>query len=171
MAASLIGGLLAQWPLGLLSDKVNRRYVIILAAALITVSSAMLSLMALWSEPVQIFGINWLIITGAAFGAGFHPIYSLCMAHANDFVSDENFVGASAGLQFIQGIGAIIGPMLAGICMYLGGSKMLFVYIGALAGGFIFYTIKRMSEGRKPGWISPFNMLTRNGILTLFKTN
>jgi MFS family permease len=170
MAASLIGGLFSQWPLGVLSDHINRRYVIILAASLICVSSAALSLMAMWEVPAEIFGIGPLIAIGAIFGIGFHPLYSLCMAHANDFVEPENFVRASSSLQFVQGIGAIIGPMLAGVLMYLGGYGMLFAYISILSALFILYTVRRMAENRIPpeGRFLPFHIPNRADIFGFF---
>ncbi|MEK6747123.1 MAG: MFS transporter [Pseudomonadota bacterium] len=170
MSASLVGGLLVQWPLGVISDRINRRYVIILAATLVFIPSVILSLMALWDSPSELFGIWWLVAIGAFFGAGFHPLYSLCIAHANDFIEPEHLVRASSGLQFVQGMGAIVGPLIAGVLMYLGGYAMLFLYIGALAALFILYTLQRMAEGRKPaeGMSMPFRLLTRMGIITFF---
>lgn len=165
MSASLVGGLLAQWPLGQLSDRVNRRFVILLALALIGSTSALLTWLASGDTPAETFGIVWFILAGAVFGAGLHPLYSLCIAHANDFVAPEHFVGASAGLQLVQGVGAVAGPLLAGLLMYLGGSGMLFVYIGSLAGLFMLYTLTRAAANRQPSAPAPFQLLTRTGIL------
>ncbi len=169
MASSLIGGLIAQWPLGALSDRINRRYVIVLAASLISVASAMLTSMALWDAPAETFGAASLVLIGALFGAGFHPLYSLCIAHANDFVSPQHFVRASTGLQLTQGVGAIFGPLLAGFVMYLGGSGMLYAYIGAFAGLLTVYTVRRLAENRTPKdkRRSPFRLLTRTGLAAL----
>lgn len=167
MAMSLTGGLLGQWPLGALSDRINRRYVIVLAASLVCLSSALLVLMALlWEAPAETFGVGWLIVIGVFLGVGFHPLYSLCIAHANDFIPPEHFVRASGGLQLIQGVGAIVGPILAGVLMYFGGHAMLFAYIGTLAGLLIIYTLQRMTSRRLPPeeHTSPFRMLTRTGI-------
>ena len=169
MAASLIGGLLAQWPLGSLSDRINRRYVIMLASALVVCSSWLLAVMALRSAPpATAFGVGLLIVTGAMFGTGFHPLYSLCIAHANDFIGNEYFVRASAGLQFMQAIGAVVGPLLAGILMYLGGYAMLFVYIGTLAGLLILFTLARLAENRPPLRKTLFHLLTRTGAAAFF---
>ncbi len=170
MAASLIGGLLAQWPLGSLSDRINRRLVILLAAVLIGLSSLLLFIMALWPEPAITFGVLWLVIIGALFGAGFHPLYSLCIAHANDFVSNQHFVAASAGLQMVQGCGAVLGPLLAGGLMALLGPSALFIYIGGLAAAFALYTLKRLAAHRVASetTVSPFRFLTRTGAFAFF---
>ncbi len=163
MSASLLGGLLAQWPLGALSDRINRRYVILLAACLILLSSGLLTVMALWDNPSATFGAGWIIAAGAAFGAGYHPLYSLCIAHANDFLAPQHFVRASIGLQSVQSMGAIIGPLLAGLFMFLGGNAMLYGYICLLSILFIFYIIIRMTGNRQPitGERKPFRFLER----------
>lgn len=165
MAASLMGGLVAQWPLGTLSDRINRRYVIILAASLIALASGFLSLLAMMGG-ATVLSVSGLIIIAIIFGAGFHPLYSLCIAHANDFIGPEQFVRASAGLQMVQGAGAVAGPLLAGLLMYMVGHTMLFIYISLLAGFFALYTLRRMIENRKPaiGGHVPFRFYTKTGL-------
>jgi MFS family permease len=167
MAASLTGGLFAQWPLGVLSDRINRRYAIILSLLLICIASVMIGMMALWADPQQVFGSAWLIGWSLVFGAGFHPFYSLCMAHANDFVAEGNFVRASASLQRTQSIGAVAGPMIAGGLMYVFGKKMLFFYIAFLVTVFMLFTIYRMIMGRIPFLSKPYKILVDNGVVTV----
>lgn len=165
MASSLIGGLLAQWPLGVLSDRTSRRYVIMLAAGLVCAASILLGVMSLWHAPAAAFGIWVLALIGAIFGAGFHPLYSLCIAHANDFIEPEYFVRASTGLQFIQGMGAVIGPLLAGLLMFLGGPSMLYIYIAVMAGLLVLYAVERSAAKRQPGENHfPFRLLTFTGV-------
>lgn len=165
MAASLIGGLCAQWPLGVVSDRIGRRLAIMISLCLMLLASLMLAFMGLWDAPKEAFGLLWLCGWGVLFGAGFHPFYSLCMAHANDFVPPGNFVRASAGLQLTQSIGAVIGPMIAGFLMHTLGNKMLFLYIATLVAAFIFYTTQRAIRNRIPFLIKPFRHFIRSGVI------
>ena len=142
MAASLLGGLLAQWPLGALSDR-NRRYAIMLSLALIAIAAAIaITSMAFWDMQKVPFGIVLLLGLGIIFGAGFHPFYSLCMAHTNDFVPAGSYVHASAGLQLTQSIGAAAGPLIAGfpLCM-VWATECSMHHIALLSGSFIVYRL------------------------------
>ncbi|MDE3060372.1 MAG: MFS transporter [Pseudomonadota bacterium] len=167
MAAGLMGGLLTQWPLGALSDRIGRRQVIMLASALVLSASLALALTALWSSPSATFGMGWLLVWSMLFGAGLHPLYSLCIAHANDFVGPEYFVRASVGLQLIQSVGAIIGPLAAGAMIHAAGQSMLFFYLALLAGALILYDLARIAKGRMPAFTKPFRLLTRTGLLAV----
>lgn len=145
MAASLLGGLVAQWPLGALFDR-NRRYAIMLSLALITIAAIAITSMAFWDMQKAPFGIVFLLVFGIIFGTGFHPFYSLCMAHTNDFVPAGSYVHASAGLQLTQSIGAAAGPLIASFLMHAMGNRMLYMYIALLSGSFILY---RLLIGRR----------------------
>lgn len=163
MAASMLGGLIAQWPLGALSDLINRRWVILLAATSICVTSALMITMTLQASPAQSIGTQGLLLYALLFGAGFHPLYSLCMAHTNDFVPSGVFVKASATLQLVQSSGAIIGSLLAGFLMQQGGPVMLYGYIGALSGLLVAITLSRVIKGRIPKYASAFRFMSRTG--------
>ncbi|MBN8530825.1 MAG: MFS transporter [Alphaproteobacteria bacterium] len=164
MTASLLGGLAAQWPLGVLSDHINRRWVILLAALILCVSAAALSGMTLVKNPELV----WLLILAVMFGAAFHPLYSLCIAHTNDFVPQGQFVRASAGLQLVQSCGAVLGPLLAGALMKLGGGIMIYGGIAFLAGLLAAYSLFRIFENRIPRRFLPFRLVTRTGPEALF---
>jgi MFS family permease len=157
MAISLVGGLLAQLPLGALSDRVNRRYAILIALALIFLASLMLLLR-------QEASLAELLLWGVVFGSGFHPLYSLFIAHTNDFVPQGYFVRASAGLQLVQSIGAVLGPLLAGLFMHVAGGGMLFAYMALLSGVFAVFTLRRLALNRIPDMIKPLRLLTRTGM-------
>ncbi len=120
MSLTIFAGALGQWPLGFISDRVDRRYVIILAAIGVGVASLALAI----GRPVE---AHVLLALGALFGIFAFPLYTLCIAHVNDFVAGEKFVEASGGLLFVWGIGAIIGPMLGAAMKFLiGGSGVFF---------------------------------------------
>jgi MFS family permease len=112
MASGTLGGFLMAWPVGWLSDRLDRRRVIVGAA--ITASAALFIMMALVpGEPSR-----WLLyLCAAIFGGTIVPTYSVVMAHVNDAVGEGEFVAASGGLLIMQGVGAVAGPLLAGFAM------------------------------------------------------
>jgi hypothetical protein len=108
MASGTLGGFVAAWPLGLLSDRYDRRLVIIGAASAAAVSLiAMLALVPSDAYP-------WLLyLCVALFGGMIIPTYSLALAHLSDAVEQEAMVAASGGLLLAHGAGAAIGPLIA----------------------------------------------------------
>jgi MFS family permease len=112
MACGTLGGFLAAWPLGLLSDRFDRRLVIIGAAAAAAASlTLMLALVPGDAYP-------WLLyLCVALFGGMIIPTYSLALAHLSDAVAQEEMAAASGGLLLAHGSGAVIGPLLAGFAM------------------------------------------------------
>src|SRR5690606_38976513 len=112
VSLSFAGGLLAQMPLGILSDRFGRRPVVALASGMVLTASV--GLMLISGAPDQLWG---LLLLGMLFRAGFHPTYSLFMAPANDFLEPHHFVRASAGLLAVYSVGAAVGPALAGAVM------------------------------------------------------
>ncbi len=112
MACGTLGGFLLTWPLGWLSDRLDRRLVIIGAA--VTAAVTLLVIVAL--VPKQAPG--WILyLCVAIFGGTIVPTYSVVMAHVNDAVGEGEFVAASGGLLIVQGAGAVAGPIVAGLAM------------------------------------------------------
>jgi MFS family permease len=112
MAFGTLGGFLMAWPVGWLSDRFDRRFVIIGAA--ITAAAALLAMIKLLPEEPS----RWLVyLCVAIFGGTIVPTYSVVMAHVNDAVGQGEFVAASGGLLIMQGVGAAAGPLLAGLAM------------------------------------------------------
>jgi MFS family permease len=112
MASGTLGPFLMAWPLGWLSDRFDRRVVIIGAA--VTAAMTLFSMMALLPSDVP----HWMLyVCAGLFGATIVPTYSVVMAHVNDKVGEGEFVAASGGLLIIQGVGATVGPLLGGSAM------------------------------------------------------
>jgi len=100
------------WPVGWLSDRLDRRRVIIGAA--IVASASLFAIMALIPDEPS----RWMLyLCAAIFGGTIVPTYSVVMAHVNDLVGEGEFVAASGGLLIMQGIGAAAGPLIAGFAM------------------------------------------------------
>lgn len=106
MSATVIGGALGQWPIGRLSDKLDRRFVLIglcMIAAIVGICIRFLT-------PGQGQGIYLFAIV---YGATTFPLYAICTAHMNDHVAEGGFVEASSGLLLVFAAGAVIGPLIA----------------------------------------------------------
>ncbi len=108
MVACVIGGALAQWPVGRVSDSMDRRYVICGLSALAGAAGILLFVGQNGTDETLI----WI---GMTFGAFSLPIYSVCVAHANDRSGPESFVDVSSHLLLVFGLGAAVGPVLMGI--------------------------------------------------------
>jgi MFS family permease len=112
MASGTFGGFLMAWPVGWLSDRLDRRLVIIGAAVL--AAATMCTIMALVPDEAT----RWMLyLCAAILGGTIIPTYSVVMAHVNDSVGEGQFVAASGGLLIMQGVGAAAGPLLAGFAM------------------------------------------------------
>ncbi|MEN8657323.1 MFS transporter [Marivita sp.] len=122
MAAFVAGGALAQYPVGWLADKYDRRWVLIwLSVAAIASCLMTASLTDLSTEGV--------FITAMIFGLTTFPIYSVAAAHAHDFANSSERVELSAALMFWYACGAIAAPYLASVLMGLYGPPALFAMI------------------------------------------
>jgi MFS family permease len=112
MASGTLGGFLMAWPLGWLSDRLDRRLVIIGAA--VTATATLFIMMALVPDEPS----RWMLyLCAGIIGGTIVPTYSVVMAHVNDAVSEAEFVAASGGLLIMQGVGAAAGPLLGGFAM------------------------------------------------------
>jgi MFS family permease len=112
MASGTLGGFLMAWPLGWLSDRLDRRLVIIGAA--VTATATLLIMMAVLPDEAS----RWMLyLCAGIFGGTIVPTYSVVMAHVNDAVGEGEFVAASGGLLIMQGAGAAAGPLLGGVAM------------------------------------------------------
>lgn len=110
MGAFIFGGAVVQWPLGKLSDRADRQWVIVIVALAAIILATIGALVGGWS-PVA------LTILGALLGATTLTLYSIFLACANDFLTDRQTVAASASLVLALGLGAILGPASAGVLM------------------------------------------------------
>ena len=143
MTAGVIGGALGQWPLGYLSDRFGRRIVLIFAAfGGGTVGLAM----AAAGDNLNFVTLNLL---GIAWGAMAFPLYSVSVAHANDYAEPDEYVKISSALLLMYGAGAVAGPFLASAFMTVVGAPGLFLYSGAMHIVLALYVAAR-ALGREP---------------------
>ncbi len=125
MAAFVFGGTLSQWPLGWVSDKIDRR-IVIAALSFGTVFSGLAIGFDVLPEKSQTLAL------AVVHGALMIRIYALCISHANDNVPNSRMVETSGGLLLAFSIGATIGPLTASLFMGDGRAGGLFLFIGVV---------------------------------------
>lgn len=142
IAAFYVGAMLLQYPLGWLSDRMDRRQ-LICAVAAVGAGAALLAIIS---------GGRFEILLVAAFlvGGCSNPLYSLLLAYTNDFLGSDDMAAASAGLLFINGLGAIAGPLIIGWSMETLGPWGYWLLVAALLGGLTLYALYRMTQRRAP---------------------
>ena len=137
LAAFVAGGALAQYPVGWLADKFDRRWVLI-----------WLSVAAICSCMQTVFftgqGTQAILLTAALFGLTTFPIYSIAAAHAHDFASAEERVELSAALMFHYALGAIAAPLVASWLIDVYGPPAMFVMIACGHGALVVFGLVRM---------------------------
>ena len=126
MTAAVLGGAVGQWPLGLWSDRVDRRWVIAFAALAGLLVGLLSWLFFTRLTPALLLGL------GAAWGAVAFPIYAVSVAHTNDHARPGEYVMISSGLLLMYGIGAIAGPFVASLAMQVTGAGGLFLYTAVI---------------------------------------
>lgn len=107
MAATILGGTVLQFPIGRLSDHFDRRHVIT-GLAILGVFTSVIAILPFNHSPELIY------ITMFAFGSLTFPLYSLCLAHANDN-TDLSVMEIGSGVLMINGFGSIVGPLIVSI--------------------------------------------------------
>jgi MFS family permease len=142
VAAMYIGGLVLQYPVGWLSDRLDRRAMIMwmsLAGAAVMAAAGVLPL-----------PYTMELLVAAVLGGVINPLYSLLIAHSNDYLSKEEMPAASAGLIFLNGFGAIFGPLLAGWVMQTVGARGYFLVIGVFFALLGIYAAWRKTQRAAP---------------------
>ena len=152
VAAMYVGGLVLQYPIGWLSDRADRRVLILWMS---TAGAAVMAVAAAIPLPFPLE-----VLVAGLLGGIINPLYSLLIAHTNDFLSKEDMPGASAGLIFLNGFGAIFGPLLAGWLMGLIGPKGYFLIIGGFFAALAGYAAYRMTKRMAPVQTNTYAGLT-----------
>ncbi|MGC3936955.1 MFS transporter [Roseobacter sp. EG26] len=124
VAMFFVGAVLLQYPIGWISDRMDRRFLILIVSA-VGVAGSVLGLL---------LGGEFTLLLASAFVVGgmSNPLYSLLIAHTNDFLEHEDMAAASGGLIFINGLGAILGPIITGYMMDFVGPGGFYLFTGAL---------------------------------------
>jgi MFS family permease len=135
----MIGALLLQYPVGRLSDRFDRRMVIFGVALMGGGAAAMATL----------FGradFALLLVCMLVYGGSLFPLYSLCIAHANDFLTPSQMVAAASGLVMINGAGAVFGSPMAALSLEYFGVTSFFILITIIQLMIAGFALFRMSR-------------------------
>ena len=139
IAVALFGGLVLQWPIGWLSDRFDRRRIIVAVAWVASTASLVAGVGGIDSYTV-------LIAATALLGGMSMPLYSLCGAHTNDHLTPRQIVAASGTLVLVGGVGLTMGPLLAAALMQLAGPPGMFwllTLVHACIGAYGLYRMMR----------------------------
>ena len=143
MSAAVLAGAAGQWPLGRMSDRTDRRKIILLACLLAFAAglgNILFSDLTTWS----------LLATVVLYGAFAFPLYAIAVAHLNDFIPPDEFVEASSGTLLLYAIGAAIGPLPASMAMSAMGPSGLFAFTATVHGLTAAFAVLRMTARHKP---------------------
>ena len=144
MAAAMFGGVLLQWPVGRLSDRFDRRRVLTIVTFLAAICAIGASMAA---GPFAAVAPAWAIyVLICIFGGMNMPMYSLTIAHANDFLEPHQMVAASGSLVLVGGIGAAFGPVTLAGMMSLMGPIGFFWGLGLVHAAIGIVALYRMSK-------------------------
>lgn len=156
MSLVVLGGVALQWPIGHLSDRFDRRGIILA----VSVTAAALAGCAVVSRDqwLSLFYLSAFLYGGFTFS-----IYPLCVAHSNDHAQPEDFIKTASGLLLVYGVGATLGPPLAGLAMGQFGADAFFQVLMIAYAGMSFFIVYRIAvRPRSPGERrEPFVMLNR----------
>ncbi len=150
-----VGGLIFQYPIGWLSDRIDRRHLVLGLAILGT----LIMTVAVVFQP----GFYVLVGIGMLSGGISNPLYSLLVAYVNDYLEGPDMAAASAGLIFINGLGAITGPVITGWVMARVGPSGFFLFMAVLFLAMASYAGWRMTRRRHreivehPGSFTPLS--------------
>ena len=138
VAMFFVGSVLLQYPIGWISDRMDRRLLILIVSAIGVCGSAL----------GMVLGSNFALLLVSAFVVGgmSNPLYSLLIAHTNDFLQHEDMAAASGGLIFINGLGAIAGPLITGSLMDAVGPGGFYLFTGILFVALVAYAAYRSTR-------------------------
>lgn len=139
IAVSVIAGAISQYPLGKISDRMDRRKLIIALSLLAAVAGLALGQFGSQSQTL-------MMVTGFVFGMFAFPMYSLCVAHANDMVDPKSFVEAASGLLLTWAVGAVVGPVIASSLIARVGLPGLFYFTTAVQLAFAAFVVFRIRQ-------------------------
>jgi len=138
VSAIYIAALVAQYPIGWASDKIDRR-ILILWISMIGGAGSLIAFFIPGNFTI-------ILISAAILGCTSNPLYALLIAYTNDYLEREDMAAASGGLLFINGLGAIAGPLIVGTMMEKLGANAFWLFTGVLMFLVGFYAMYRMTR-------------------------
>jgi MFS family permease len=161
LAVYVLGGWIAQLPIGWLADRFDRRAVLI-GLSLGSILGAGLTIAASGAGSIAVY------LAAGFFGFVTLPIYSVSAAHAHDHANDVDRVELSAALLFLYAIGAIASPLLASTLIEAFGPNAMFWFLALVHVVLVALALLRMAlrPGPEPGKRAPYMWFPRTSLLT-----
>lgn len=141
-AIPILAGAISQLPVGYLSDRMDRRKVLVGTAFVALLADALF-------VTFMPTGVLANLVLASMFGAAIFAMYPVIIAHANDS-SDGNYIRVSGGLLLMFGLGSIIGPLISGVAMSTLGMRGLFATSGIAHIALIAFALYRISKREAP---------------------
>jgi len=138
VSAIFFGGLVLQFPFGWFSDRMDRR-VLILVATLFGAGAGFLGWIGSGS-------FQTVLLAGFLMGGASNPLYALLIAYTNDYLEVEDMAAASGGLIFVNGMGAVTGPIITGWAMSASGSGGYWAFMMCAMAALAAYVAYRMTQ-------------------------
>jgi len=153
VAAIYVGGLVMQFPIGYLSDRMDRRRLILMTTAFGIAGSAI---------GFAAGGVGPLLVAAFMVGGAANPLYGLVIAYANDYLDHDDMAAASGQLIFLNGVGAIGGPLAIGWAMESLGPRGFFAFLVALLAVLFAYGVYRSFQRPTPSGdeVTPYTVLS-----------
>ncbi len=142
MSCAILGGALFQYPFGRYSDTHDRRWVIVVVTGLAALSA---SLLWLFSS----LGYYWVLVIIALYGGFAFSVYPVSVAMMMDNLEPKHIVSGASGLLFLHGIGAAVGPALAGQLMGWVGHQALTLYFAVMQLALCFFTVWNLHRSKE----------------------
>ena len=142
VSSFFVAALLVQYPMGWLSDRMDRRVLIMTGSLIIGIGGLI----------GMVLGSVFIILCVAAvlIGGLSNPLYSLLIAYTNDFLEHDDMAAAASGMVFINGLGAVFGPIFTGWIMGVVGPSGYFLFIAVLGFAMAAYAAYRMTQRAAP---------------------
>lgn len=140
MGVTIFGGALLQWPVGHASDNYDRRRVL-------TIVCAVAAGLAVLAHALKSVSVTALIVCAFFYGGLVFAIYGLSVALINDRIAQEDVLEAASTLLLVHGIGAVLGPLAAGLLMDAYGPGGLLVYFTLVLAAMALFAVWRLRIG------------------------
>ena len=149
IGAIIFGGAVAQWPVGFMSDRADRRWVI----TFVSVGAGIVAVFLPWAAQTS---EGALIAVALVFGVFALPGFGLAVAHANDHAEPGQSVSVNGSLLMLYGVAAIAGPIIAPVVMRTLGQASLFYWVSGLYAVLVLFCLYRISQRAAPETQEPY---------------
>ncbi|NIA70843.1 MFS transporter [Pelagibius litoralis] len=159
LASGMLGGVAAQYPVGWIADKTDRRLVLLGLSGFAAASCLGIAYLVTPGDATAIFLAAFL------FGTTAFPIYSVSAAYANDFAEPDFVVELNAALIFFFSLGAIVSPAISAWLIALAGANALFLFMAVTHLLLVAFTLYRMTRRRGAEPREPYRYLPRTSMI------